>query len=236
VPPRESRKKLFFGSGPRDPRSVLIVEGINPYYFILRMFGGAIERNRIYLFDGEGRDNLDRALSLIIDTDGFNENIRTVGLLYDAEADAQQTAHRIREALRRVGLPVPQQPLVPARPSAGDASGIATAYLILPHGRESGCFEHALLPGYRNSPRVDGAPATEACVDAALKCAGRPERITESGRDNWVAKAKVHTLIALSERPEATLAESGLCGVWDVSHPSIDPIAQLIESLGASSQ
>ncbi len=236
MPPRESRKKLSFGSGPCDPRSVLIVEGINPFHFILRMFGDAIQRNRIYLFDGGGRDNLDHALSLIIDTDGFNENIRAVGLLYDAEADAQQTAHQIRGALDRVRLPVPQQPLVPARLSAGDGCGIATAYLILPHGRESGCFEHALLPGYRNSPRVGGASATEACVDAVLECAGRPATITENGRDNWVAKARVHTLIALSVQPEATLAESGLCGVWDVSHPSIDPIAQLIELLGASSQ
>ena len=49
--------------------------------------------------------------------------------------------------------------------------------------------------------------------------------------DNWKAKAMVHALIAVSEKPELTLGESGAARLWDVAHPSLKVVGDFLNML-----
>ena len=170
---------------------------------------------------GGGRDQLADALGALMRAEHF-DRIERLGLIYDAEGDAAAMGQKIQGALRQCGLPVPSNPLK----TASSPGKPLTAYLVVPHGAKTGCIEHLLIGAYHHG-QVGVQRAEKYVADAA---SGRAAS-SQWSQENWAAKAKIHSLIAVSQQPEATLGESALAGLWDPDHEVLKPIRDLIELL-----
>ena len=196
---------------------VLLVEGRNPLEFIKRVFKKQLDR--VEIVDFGSKDNLRPAVALVSKTSGFREHVRRLGVIRDAEKNTCAAIQSVQSALREAELPVPDGP---ARMASASDKMVQTAFLIMPAGEKSGCFEHALLAAFADEE-------SRRCVDAFLKCVPQPAKEEDWALDNWLAKAKVHALIAVSKKPEHTLGESGAANLWDKSKPSLKIVGEFLE-------
>ncbi len=181
------------------------VEGLDYCYALLSQIKDDPELQDVQLWNYKGDDagSLKRWLKLFRTLEGFEERIRAIGIIRDAEEDAEKTVLRTIRALTNTGFTAPNKPMevTATTPSVG--------FLIMPHDGDSGCLEHAMLEARGSDPRLE-------CVEKYLECVG------ESGRnENWKAKLKVHALIAAGKNPAWTLGQSVAAGVWDFRHPSL---------------
>jgi hypothetical protein len=181
------------------------VEGLDYIYTLLSQIKNDSQLPDIQLWDFKGADNgnLGRWLSLFTTLDGYEDKIRAIGVIQDAEEDADRTFRSTAQALANVGLapPTRQMELTATRPAVG--------ILVMPHNSPSGCLEHAVIEA-----RQPDSPLH--CAEEYLRCVGVGAR-----NENWQAKVKVHALIAASKNPAWTLSESVAGGLWDFTHPSL---------------
>ena len=196
---------------------VLLVEGRNPLEFIKRVFREQL--NRVEIVDYGSKDKLSRGVTLVSKASGFREYVRRIGVIRDAEADTRTAIQSVQSALQGAKLPVPPRP---AEMAADSDKMVQTAFLIMPTGEDSGCFEHALLAAFADAE-------IRRCADAFLKCVPQPAKAANWALDNWLAKAKVHALIAVSKKPEHTLGESGEAKLWDKSRPSLKVVGEFLD-------
>ncbi len=203
-----------------ETRAIVIVEGKNLEFLIRGLFPKLLQTRQIWVLNGGGRDDMQSAFDVLVRTSGFREHVKAVGAIYDAEGDKTGTARSLSAAFRAAGLAVPQAPLKPASP--GPAGGPNTAYLIVPHEKESGCIEDMLLEAYAGNQPPE-------CVERFMSCLQQPDRRDSSAINNWKAKVKVHSLIAASAKPEQTLGESAKAGLWNADHSGLAPIKKLLE-------
>ncbi len=141
-----------------------------------------------------------RWLGLFKTLPNYVERVRAICFIRDAEDSAAQRQAELRGAFVDNGLAAPDQPLqlTPGPP--------VTGYLVMPHGKNSGCLENALLEAVRPNVPL-------ACAGAYLTCVDRRER-----NDNWRAKVQVHAIIAAGDSPPMTLGESVQQDqLWDFS-------------------
>ncbi len=196
---------------------IVLVEGKNPMKLIQAIFNPP----QIKLVDFGSKDNLRTELKNMA-----NEFMRTdakvkrLGVIRDAEESSSSTRQSIRDAFLATGFLAPDEAM---RLSAVNSKGISTAFLILPQGKDSGCLEHGCLDAYQDSANL-------ACVDALINCVEKPKKEPKA-LDNWLAKAKVHALIAVSKKPEWTLGESGKANLWNRAHPSLGVIGDFLNLL-----
>ena len=203
-----------------ETRAIVIVEGRNLEFLIRGLFPKLLQSRQIWVLNGGGRGDMRSAFDLLVRTSGFREHVKAVGAIYDAEDGKTGTAGLLSAAFRAAGLAVPPAPLKLAQPAS--VGGPSTAYLIVPHGKDSGCIEDMLLESYKGEQPLE-------CVERFMSCLQQPERRDSSAISNWKAKVKVHSLIAASAKPEQTLGESAKAGLWDANHFGLAPIKELLE-------
>lgn len=181
------------------------VEGKDYLYTLLGQVKDDPKLQDVQLWDFQGDETggLERWLRLFTTLDGFREKIRAIGIIRDAESDAESTIRRTAGALTNIGLTAPEEPmrLTASKPSVG--------FLVMPHGSKAGCLEHAML-------QAAHADLPTACAEEYLECVDRGER-----NENWRAKVKVHALIAAGWNPAWALSESVAGGLWDFTRPSL---------------
>lgn len=181
------------------------VEGKDYLYTLLGQVKDDPELQDVQLWDFQRDETggLERWLELFTTLDGFEERTRAIGVIRDAEDDAESMIRRTTRAFANIGLTAPEEPmrLAGSKPSVG--------FLVMPHNTRSGCLEHAML---------EAAPTDlpTACAEAYLACVDRGER-----NENWRAKVKVHALIAAGSNPAWTLSQSVTGGLWDFTRPSL---------------
>jgi hypothetical protein len=181
------------------------VEGLDYLYTLLGQIKDDPNLQDVQLWDFQGADDgdLERWLELFATLDGFEDRIRAIGIIRDAEQRAADTLRSTARALKRIGLPAPARAMQPTatKPSVG--------VLIMPHDSESGCLEHAILEASERDVPLD-------CAESYLECVG-----ASGTNENWNAKVKVHALIAAGKNPAWTLSQSLAAGLWDFAHPSL---------------
>ena len=193
------------------------VEGLDYFYTLLNQIKDAPDLQDVQLWDFKGPDNgeLSRWLSLFKKLEGFEDRVRAIGVIRDAEDNAAGMADRIKSAFGNNGFPIPDGPMVvtSGKPAVG--------FLLIPHGADSGCLEHAVLQAA--SPDLP-----MQCVEEYLDC------VEHGGRNpnpNWRAKLKVHALIAAGKNPAWTLSESARAGLWDMEHAAVRVMMDFIRKL-----
>lgn len=194
------------------------VEGLDYFYTLLTQIKDDPNLQDVQLWDFQKADDgsLQRWLELFTTLDGFEDRIRALGIIRDAEDSAEDTLRSTASSLARIGLAAPARAmqLTATKPSVG--------VLIMPHNSASGCLEHAILEG-----RQPDLPLN--CAEEYLKC-------VEGGRknENWKAKVKVHALIAAGNNPAWTLSQSVAGGLWDFGHPSLKIMIDFMHLLGST--
>ena len=187
---------------------IIVVEGLDYLHFLRSQIAGKPEFSTIQLWDFSADGSFADHLQLLKDERDFDDLVKTVGVIRDAEYDGPALELSTRDALLKKNFPVPDSPNVPARGTPN------TGYLIIPHDESVGCLEHACLKASTLPP------AQLACADTFLACVSlhHPKPLNR----NHQAKLLVHATIAGSGRnPALTLGESAFAGLWDFNHPSL---------------
>ncbi len=190
----------------------LIVEGNDYFRTILSQIDGPEEFEQVQLWNYSEQGNLERFIALLKTLRGF-ENVRAVGVICDCEESRELASNTVRRGFTN------NQLLPPDAPGVGHDGTRALGYLLMPHDKESGCLENALLSAATPQLKID-------CARQFLTCVNDPER-----NDNWRAKVEVHSLIAAANNPAWTIGESARAGLWDSSHESLQVMLNFIRDL-----
>jgi hypothetical protein len=154
-----------------------------------------------------GKDKIRPNLKAVRNTPGFDD-VRWLGVVQDADDDADAACDRIRGALRDAGLPFPDECW---RLEPGDLTVVAC---VLPGGGDTGNLELLVKRSLASQPAA-------ACVDAYLECCGS----AGSGKF-W--KAWVHAYLASLDPPDKRLGHAALGGLLDLRSPVFDDLVSLI--------
>ena len=195
----------------------IAVEGKDYRYMLKSQVDDAPDLQDVELWDFMeiGRGKLSRWLSMFRTLEGFENRVRAIGVIRDAEDNAAGMADSIKSAFGNNGFPIPDGPMVvtSGRPAVG--------FLLIPDGADSGCLEHAVLQAA--SPDLP-----MQCVEQYLDCV---ENGSRNPNPNWRAKMKVHALIAAGKKPARTLSESVRAGLWDTEHAALRVMMDFIRKL-----
>jgi len=195
----------------------IAVEGKDYFYTLLNQIRDASDLQDVQLWDFMGPDNgeLGRWLSIFKTLEGFEDRVRAIGVIRDAEDNAAAMADSIKSAFGNSGFTIPDAPMVVTSEQP------AVGFLLIPHGADSGCLEHAILQAA--SPDLP-----LQCVEQYLDCV---ENGSRNPNPNWRAKMKVHALIAAGKKPARTLGESVRAGLWDMKHAAVRVMMDFIRKL-----
>jgi hypothetical protein len=158
-----------------------------------------------------GKPVLAANLAAIPLTPGFTQ-VRWLGVAQDADEDADAAFVRIRDALRRVGLPEPSRVW-----ETTSTTPVVVAF-VLPDGAAPGDLETLVWRA------VAGEPATP-CVDAYMDCLSHAAGAAVP-RQEW--KARVHAYLASLSRPDLRLGEAAENTLLPLGSPMFDPLVNLI--------
>jgi hypothetical protein len=201
---------------PITKSTLIAVEGLDYLHLLLRspVVGEPPFQKSVLLWDfKEGGVTLGQFLHAVRSQRNFGM-IQKLGLIFDAEANAQGAEQSVQAHLQNCGY------VVPTRPKQMQVGQPSVAYLIMPDGSPSGCLEHACL-------QACSKPSLLPCADAFLQCVGG-----NALNANWQAKLRVHSIIAGSGgNPAMTLGESGASGLWDFANPAIAVMLDFIRTL-----
>ena len=160
-----------------------------------------------------GKANFRNALRAVVSDPGFSKVI-ALGIFLDAEDNPKATFQSVCDALQKVGLPVPTQPMTPA-------SGYPrVSVMILPNAQNPGSLEDVCLKA------VAGTPVMK-CVDKFFCCLQRQGLPLPKS----LPKAKVLAYLTSKPEPDKRLGESAQAGYWDWNHPAFDALKNFLLSL-----
>lgn len=199
---------------PQDIRTgvQLLVEGNDP-----RNFFEALVRHMglddIQVQNFGGNDELRGFLRAFVLTSGFRD-VGSLGIVRDAEADAQDAFKRVQSALRNAELPVPDaiDLRVEGPPSV--------SALILPGGGRPGMLETLLCETFAGSAEDD-------CVTEFLDCAGALRGAAITRPD----KARAHAWLATQPEPHFSVGYAAQRGYWDLAHSALGGVRDFLRAL-----
>ena len=190
----------------------------------LGISGIAIERYN-------GKPKLRAHLAELVRSPSFR-SYSSIGIVRDADDDAQAAFDSVIGSLRRATLPAPRSPIVPTT-----QHGLRIAVLIIPPNEGRGELEDMCLRSIEDTEE-------RACVDAYINCL---ETIGPPISANRLAKAKVYAYLAAGPEPrffagipdESTgrrdpglrVGEAAEARVWNWTSPAFSQVADFLRSL-----
>jgi hypothetical protein len=191
----------------------IAVEGLDYFHTLLNRISDSPEFDDVQLWDFcKGGQGFREWLNSFKTLRNF-DTVRNLGVIRDAENDAGVTTRHLQQCFEHCGFSVPQKPNILTDGSPG------TAFLVMPHDESFGCLEHAMIKAAL--PHVP-----MKCADEFLRCVDDSHR-----NDNWRAKVRVHSLIAASTNPAATLGQSIKFSMWDFEHRALAVMIDFIRML-----
>ena len=147
-------------------------------------------------------------------------NLRSIGVVRDADTSGETAFESVCGALRNAGLPVPAQPFTLVRGTPN------VAVLILPHDETSGSVEDVCWRA------IQGLPIAK-CIEQYVAC------LTQCGemRSPLRGKTMVHAYLASRNDPTTTVGLGAKKGYWPIEHEAfamIKTFAELLRESAAS--
>ena len=207
-----------YGFRDIEGKALLLVEGADEVRFF-RAFLGRLEIDHVQIASVSGKDNFAPFLKNTLVNSPNYPLLERLTLVRDADESAQSAFQSLQSALLGAALPVPSEPFLTwadGQPSVSVA--------ILPDGGSSGCLEDLCLQSLRHNANGD---TVMACVDQYLSCRSEPP-VVGSGR---YSKSRLHTFLAVGERPGLRLGEAADAGIWDWESPVLQPLADFLRGL-----
>ena len=198
----------------REPR-LLLVEGrdeVNLFHALIR--DSFEDDPGIQVIDAGGKDKFSRNLKAIQTAATAAPDLRSIGVVRDADDDAGAAFDSVCDGIRSVNYEPPVT-------HGGFSNGApAVGVFIVPDGVEPGAIETLCRQSRLGS-------ATAACVDEYLNCLeARPNTSSTSADKSWA-----HAYLAAAEDPVARVGEGALQGVWDFAAPAFAPLAEFLHQL-----
>ena len=165
--------------------------------------------------DFGGNENLRNFLMAFWSMPRARTAVNSIGIIRDAESDAQAAFASAQGAVRDLGLVPPESPLqvTDGSPKVG--------ILILPPERPKGILENLCLDSVKDDPAMP-------CVQEYLECL--QEKIPHWPSGN-LKKAHVHAFLASRPEPGMKLGEGARLGYWNWNHTAFRPIERFIRDL-----
>ena len=188
----------------------LVVEGNDQFNFF-RAFVEHLSLTHIQVQNSGGVSELRPFLSAIAAEPGFSERVERVGIVRDAETNADGAFESVRHSLRNAGLPTPERPEVFAdsRPTV--------AALILPGGGRVGMLETLVCDSFARDP-------VDRCIDEFFECVGE-----DSIKNPY--KARVFAYLTTTSEPRHSVGVAAQQGQWDLEHEAFDGVRRFLEEL-----
>lgn len=190
----------------------LLVEGREEQFFFdafLRHLG----INDVQIQNCGGKDNLRAVLRTVAGSLDF-PLVSSIGIVRDADDNAQSALQSVQNSLGNTGLPVPQSFLT----SAGEFPKVSV--FIMPDNSNAGALERLCLSALADEPAMP-------CVEDFLKCVN--DAVSDPPQDQ--SKAQIHAFLASGQDPELRLGEAAQRGYIPWTHSAFEPLAQFLREL-----
>lgn len=195
-----------------NTEKLLVVEGKEDVAFF-RSFLNHLEIGDVFVAAAGSKSELNTYLHGLVTWTGFNE-VRSLGIVFDANGCANATLRSVKGSLKRSGLPVPAS-YVERQQSAS----IGTSVFILPDNGNPGMLETLL---WRTLDRD-----LTKCITDFLTCAEGATGHTPKNRH----KARVGAYLATGRKPPHSLGVSARQGVWDYDHEVLADLRRFLRRL-----
>jgi hypothetical protein len=206
----------------------------------------------IDIWDLKGKKNLPSDLLNATKVISGHEKLRSIGIVQDADNQAEGTFTSICGALRTANLPVPTAPLIPT------GSNPQITIMILPGNGRPGMLEDICLESVKDDVAVD-------CVNEYFQCLGEnlgamPRNLAKAQVRTFLASmgwleeaefnliqsrigeflpdlptqpstAKVQVFLASRSKPDLKLGEAAQAGYWPLDHPAFDQVRAFLQML-----
>ena len=193
-------------------RVLLVVEGRDEQLFFTALMQH-MGQSGIQVLPVGGKTQLAPNLAALVRTVGFAD-VCALGIVRDADQDAQAAFQSVCEALRAAGLPVPLDVLQ----LAGDSPYVIV--MIVPGNGRTGSLEDLCLQAVQPDPAM-------RCVARWLEC------LEESGLPVPASPSKAQTQVFLASRPKVPLrvGEAASAGYWPFDQLAFQQVSEFLEHL-----
>lgn len=204
-----SGKRMVFSKA-----KLVVTEGWDEYTFfprLLKILKGQELVSTIDFRCCESKNNLDQRLKSYTELSEFEENVRSIGIIIDANgvpSGFEPSFQKAQNALQKIGFPVPQR--AGERKSSGEKSSVVW---IMPDNSANGEFEDLCLMALEEHPLMVCATATESCVGGIQPIENR-------------SKSILYTILAWLGKPGRRMDE---CSDGDLTMMKLDRFRPLIE-------
>jgi hypothetical protein len=198
---------------PFTQSKVIIVEG-NDDLGLLKAMMQSLGLTGFDWANCQGKTSIPDAIQAVKNTSGFENAVTSLGIVKDADDDADSAFQSICGALESAGLDVPSQPLITTQ-------GIPhITVMIWPCGRSQGILEDVCLESVAESREMK-------CVNDYFECL----RLKGVNKPRIPSKAKVQAF--LSARPETYphLGVAASKGDWPLDHTAFNEIRSFLAML-----
>lgn len=196
-----------------DARRQLLVEGRDEQEFfreLLRFL--AIEDIQIHAYGG--KDNLGNFINNFVDVVGFG-NVYSIGVVQDADENAQSALESVRSRLRNANLSVPLTYLQPA------GETVKVQIFVMPDNESNGALENLCLAALAEDTAMECVSEFMECL--RVKCISPP--------NNRLAKARMNSFLASRDEPDTRLGVAAAKGYIPWNNAAFSDLIQFLKSL-----
>ena len=214
---RESRRDSQHP--PIKPKR-LIVEGNDDRNFFQALVAH-LSMDDVSVRSHDGKDKLKSYLDALVTATEFDD-VRSLGIVRDANGCANSAFQSIQDCLCDAGLPVP--PEVAQRYEATERmtngrKAPAVSVFVLPDCESPGSLETLL---YRMLK-----PKIKQCITSFLECAGDVDGKQPKNED----KARVFAYLATRKKPRHSVGVAAKQGAWCFGDPAFEDLIAFVQSL-----
>ncbi len=206
---------------PLQENRVILAEGADAYFFLIWAYQ-AFGAEGIEVRDFGGNEEL-RLYLQALKLDPNFENLRTLVVARDAEADAEAALRSVAGALADAGLPSPDEPF---SFTTGAPGQLRAAIMIFP-GHDASNDESRLANGTLEDlclGTIAPSDPTLACLEDYMACVSRLPNAPVHPK-----KARLHAYLAgKNDYAGLKLGEATRAKAWDLDHESLAPIKETI--------
>ena len=202
---------------PQSPKhitleKVLLVEGMGAFQFFKALLRHLNLLSEIEIRNFGGINQLDFLETLMI-TDGF-DRLNSLGIVRDAEGNANSAFQSVSDLLSRVGLSMPK------RPKAIAQGNPLVSVFILPDCVNSGMLETLLYQAIGDDPAA-------ACIEEHFQCLVEKGVALPANMD----KARVHTFLSSKSPPGLLIGQAAHKGFWPWENSIFDGLKGFLKQI-----
>jgi hypothetical protein len=193
-----------------EKTKLLIVEGEDERRFLNKWFI-ELEVTDIQVLPIGGKTKLLSELKILTTLHNFS-NVESIGILRDADEDANAAFQSVCSALESCGLSRPSKVIERTTENPSISILILSGYL------RTGSLEDIFIDSIRENPLMECIEQYFGCVNEKL-----------NGIPNQIGKAKVHTFLAANiNDPDKRLGESIEADIWNLDSTAFKLLREFI--------